>query len=211
MTTYGVMQDRIIDECARDTDSAFPAIVRREIQSAIRHYERERFFFNEKRATFSVSSSQEWYTSADLSDLPGIVEFDGLTINLNSRLCPLTQRTFAYLEAIMSATTIFGDPTEFCIYRQQIRVYPVPNQGRAVTASYLYKFTTLSASTDTNAWMTDGEELIRSRAKRKLYAEVIKDTDQAVIAAQSEAEALGSLRTETTARLASGRIMPRYF
>ncbi|MDG5696872.1 hypothetical protein N0Z80_19750, partial [Acinetobacter baumannii] len=50
--------------------------IEREIKSAIAYYERRRFWFNEKRTSFATVASQEWYTSADDSDIPNLLTLD---------------------------------------------------------------------------------------------------------------------------------------
>jgi len=79
--TYGTMQDRIAREIGR---SDLTTQIRDAIQTAIRYYERKRFYFNEFQASFSASSSQEYYDSADLSQIPNLVEIDSLTVDVNT-------------------------------------------------------------------------------------------------------------------------------
>ena len=55
--TYGAMIDRIESELGR---SDLTNDVKNAIQSAIRHYERKRIYFNEFIDSLSVSSDQEY-------------------------------------------------------------------------------------------------------------------------------------------------------
>ncbi len=205
---YQTLTAEILDDTGRTTDTALLPKVQGCVLSAVRFYERKRFYFNERRTSFSVTTSQEWITSTDLTDLPGIVEFDALSIRLETNIYELTRRTFAYLEEIMSSTSSFGDPTEFCIYQQQIRLYPVTQLARPLTASYLYKPATLSASTDSNVWTTEAVDLIKYRAEWDLYARVIKDLEAAGVAKQQEIDTLGQLEEETLLRASSGKVQP---
>lgn len=208
MSTYGAMQDRIADELAR-TD--LTANIRQAIQSSIRHYERERFYFNETRQTFTTSSGAEYYTSADYPFIARLAQIDTVRITVSGTHWLLLQRDWEDLDEMQTNTSHTGDPTDFAYYGQQIRLYPVPNAARTVVVSGLEKATTLSATTDTNYWMTDAEELIRSRATRKIYSEVIKNAEQASYWVQCEMEALGALKGETDTRLGTGQIRPVEF
>lgn len=209
MTTYGVMQDRIADELAR-TDLA--SNIRQAIQSAIRHYERKPFFFNETRSTLSTSDGAFSYSTSDFAFLDKMVEIYSATIEVSTNRYQLAERDWEYIDALRSNTTSNkGDPTDFAYYGKQLYVYPTPNAARNIIMAYVEKATTLSATTDTNYWMTEGEELIRARATRKIYAEVIKDTDNAGVWAAHEQEALQDLMAETESRQMTGTQRPTYF
>lgn len=209
MTTYGIMQDRIADELAR---SDLTSNIRQAIQSAIRHYERKAFFFNETRSTLSTSDGAFAYTTADFAFLDKMAEIYTATIEVNTNRYQLIERDWEYLDALRTSTTSnTGDPTDFAYYGKQLYVYPTPNAARNIIMAYVEKAASLSATTDTNYWMTEGEELIRARATRKLYAEVIKDVDNAGVWAAHEQEALLALMAETESRQMTGTQRPTYF
>jgi hypothetical protein len=206
--SYGLMQDRIADELAR-TD--LTSQISKAIQSAIRHYERKAFYFNEVRKTLSTSDGDFDYTTAEFSFLDKMAEIYSAKITVNGSQYPLTERDWSYLDALRSSTTLEGDPTDFSYYGKVFYVYPTPNAARDIIISHIEKAATLSATTDTNYWMTDAEELVRCRATRKLYAEVIKDVDNAGVWAAHEQEALMALVAETEARSMTGLPRPTDF
>lgn len=208
MSTLGAMLDRIADELAR-TD--LTSNIRQAVQSAIRHYERKPFYFNETRSTLSTSDGASSYTTSDFSFLDKMAEIYSAKITVNSNQYQLIERDWEYLDSLRTSTTHEGDPTDFSYYGKQFHVYPTPNAARNILISYVEKAATLSATTDTNYWMTDGEELIRARATRKLYAEVIKDPENAAYWHQCEMEAFDALRAETEARVMTGLPRPTYF
>ncbi|MGH6954427.1 MAG: phage adaptor protein [Alphaproteobacteria bacterium] len=205
MSDYGAMQSRIADEIAR---SDLTNQVKLAIQSAIDFHERERFYFNEDTTTWSTVANQEYYGSADNAEIPNLVEIDALKINANGRTYPLLPRDFAYMDAVSSTTTHTGDPVDYCYFRQRFRFYPIPSATRTVTLAYVKRLSTLSISADTNAWMTDGEELVRARAKWNLFLNVIRNPEEAAFMKAIEREALSALRAETTRRISVGRIRP---
>jgi hypothetical protein len=94
---------------------------------------------------------------------------------------------------------------------KQLLILPIPDAAYAVRVSGVFALADLSATADTNAWMTDAEALIRSRAKREILTHVIRDAEGAAAMAQAEAEELQSLIQETNARSSSGFIVPTEF
>lgn len=208
MSDYGTMQARIADELAR---SDLTTQIQRAIQSAIKTYEREHFYFNEATATFNTVANQEYYGASDLADIATLVEIDAVKITVNGRSYPLVARDFGYIDAISTTATYTGDPSDYAYFKQQIRLYPIPNAVRTVTLAFVKRFATLSASGDTNAWMTDAEELVRMRAKADLFVNVIRSPEEAALCHQGELIAHAALQDETTRRIASGVIRPTAF
>lgn len=208
MSDYGTMQARIADELAR-TD--LTTQIQRAIQSAIKIYERERFYFNEATATFSTVANQEYYGTSDLADIATLVEIDAVKLTVNGRSYPLVERDFAYLDAVSTTASYTGDPSDYAYFKLQIRLYPIPNAARTITLAYIKRFTTLSASGDTNAWMTDGEEMVRMRAKADLFVNVIRSPEEAALCHEGELIAYTALTNETTRRITSGSLRPTAF
>lgn len=205
MTTYATMRTRILDEYTNESLTA--AQVNSAIQSAIAHYQRERFYFNESRSvTFSTAASQEFYTSSDASDIPNLSLIDELTITDNGTRRPLIPRTWDWIDTVSTTTTSVGSPTDYCYYAQQIRLYPIPDAVYSIRISGLIRLTTLSADSDSNAWMIDGEELIRQRAKWDLATNYLMAPDLSSAASECEAVAYRVLKAETARRLGSGSI-----
>lgn len=206
--TYGAMQDRIADELAR---SDLTSQIQKAIQSAIKHYERQRFFFNEARSvTFSLSSSQEFYTASDHASIPNLLQIDAFTLLLNGTVYPVRQASYDEIEE-MPGGTYDPIPSRYSYYGQQVRLYPVPSGGSLARVSGVLRLATPSATTDTNAWMTDAEELIRSRAEWDLYARVIRDPEMMMTSRALEQEALAAVTSESTLRMGRGRIKPTDF
>lgn len=200
MTTYAVMQSRIADELSR-TD--LTTQIQRAILSAIKFYERKKFYFNTSvTSTFTTVANQEYYGSSDLAAIPNIVEILALKGTLNSTKLPLRPVDFNTIDAQQSGS-VKGFPEYFCYFAQQIRLYPMPNSAWTMTLAMVYRLTALSADGDSNVWTTDAEQLIRQNAKRQLYLDVIKDRDSAEIAAILEKEAYDVLRNETLRRFSN--------
>lgn len=208
MSTFGTMQDRIADEIAR-TD--LTTQIKRAIQTVIRHYERERFFFNENQATFTTSISQEYYQESDFASAPSIVEIDSMRVTKNGSTYTLLRRDFAYIDSIQSNSAYTGTPTDYAYYNKKIRLYPIPDAANVMVVSHVTKPATLSATTDTNAWMTEGEEMVRLKAKADIYLNVIRDPQEAVVMEQAARMAKETVWEETVRRISSGRLRPTSF
>lgn len=210
MATLSTMKSRIADELARsDLTSQIAAA----ITSAIAFYEGRRFWWNETTANLTTSASQEWYSSADFADMPYIAEFDSVRLTVSGRPYPLIRRTYEEIEWLSAGTATNGDPTDYVYYAQQLRLYPVPNQARVLSLSYVKKLTALSSDSDTNAWTTEAEELIRTHAKVDLLENIIRSADafqEADRLRRREAEILGRLDQETAQRVSSRGIVPSY-
>jgi hypothetical protein len=207
MTTYGKIQDRIAGELGR---SDLTTAIQDAIQTAIKYYERRRFYFNETQGSFSASSSQEYYGSADAAFIPKLVLIDSLTITANGTSYPLYARDWAYIDRLQTNSGYTGDPVDYAYYNNKLRFYPVPYTGRTFNISYVQRLATLSATADTNAWVDDAEELIRSRAKRELYTHKIQSTEKAAVMRAAEDDALEVLEGETLSRL-SGSLKATQF
>lgn len=200
MTTYAIMKARIADDLAR---SDLTSQIAQEILSAVKFYERHRFYFNTRVSdTFSLVANQEYYGSSDLAAIPNLITIDDMYVTVSSVRYHVLQVPFDDIAAAQSGLIVRDPPFQFAYYAQQIRMFPIPSSARTVTMADLYRLTALSADSDSNAWTTDAEELIRNRAERILYSKIIKDMDAANEAAANEQEALRALKRETRLRQA---------
>lgn len=197
-TTYDDMATAIADEIG---DSALTSQIQLCIAEARRKYDRRRFYFNQKTGTFSTVASQEYYSSSDLADIPNIVEIDGAKLTVSGFKLDLTQVPFADIDDAQSGT-MTGDPDYFCLYKQQIRLYPIPNAVRTVTLAYLYKAAApVFGSSTTDIWTNEAYDLIRSAAMRILHQRYTKEDDEAQRQGAAEQEQLDALLAETAARM----------
>jgi hypothetical protein len=156
---YTALQARIADELARTDLTSQIAL---EILTAIKHYEQQRFWFDEARATASTVASQAY-----LAVPTDMIAIDTLTITYNSHYYDLSQRTWDWYRGIGGgdSTITTAVPTDFVYYADQLWFYPVPNSTYTLTIAYLKQLTALSGGTDSNAWTANGEEMVRARAK----------------------------------------------
>lgn len=206
MSDYGTMQTRIANELARADLSSY---IKDAIKSAVSHYSRHHFWFNETTGTFNTADGTEYY--AVVTTVPDFVEIDSMVITVNGNKYPLVQRDMDYIDAVSGNTSLKGVPTDYCYYKESIRLYPIPNGVYTITMAYVKKFADLSATADTNAFMTTGEQLIRSRAKADLMTNYLMDYQGAGFMKRLEQEAYDNLLSESAMKLSTGCIKPTQF
>lgn len=204
MTTYADMYGRILNELTR---SDLTSQAKNSIQSAISFYEDTPFWFNDEIATASTTASTEYYA------LPSDFRRDrSLTCTVNGNAYPLKRRSQKTLDNwFINSTNYTGYPSDYAIYKEQFRLYPIPNGTYTLTLSYVKQLSTLSADADTNAWMVEGEELIRSRAEYDLCMRVLKKPDWASLYKGLETEVLDNLKSASIPFQLTGYTRKRAF
>lgn len=182
MSTLAQLKARIADEVNRTNLSSQIADA---VLEAIYDCQSRRFRFNQVRDTFSTVAGQEFYSDTEYPD--DIIEIDAIRATVNGRDYPLDALTYTELERINSTSNTQGIPRYWAWYADQIRLYPVPDGAYTLTVSYHQRIDP-PAEDASNVW-TDPQyagQLVRAMAKRKVYAEYLKDPDGALAAAESE-------------------------
>lgn len=181
--TLGDMKDRIARELGR-TD--LTTQIADEISSAIAHYERERFWFNEARETATMTAGQ-----ANFAVPTDMLEIDEMTVTYNGHPLPLEQRDWHWYRDIAGddADAGQGTPENFVYYANQFWWYPIPDDAYPVTWSGVKQLAALSGDSDSNEWMVEGEELIRTRAREAVKINYLKEP--ASIAVMTQMAAVG--------------------
>ncbi len=181
------MIDRIDDELARGGSD--DTRIQAEILSAIGHYEQQRFWFTEGQATASTVAGQaNIAVPTDLLEPASLA----LTDSAGSNTPPMTRRSWDYYlgRGGSDATYAQGTPCEYTYFADQFWFLPTPDAVYTLTLSYVKTLGALATGTDTNAWMTDGEELVRSRAAAAVNIRYLKDgasmQEAAMFAARGE-------------------------
>ena len=218
--TYGDMQTRIADELLTGA-TITTAQICLEIQSAITYYQREHWWFEEAQTTLTTTAGQTTANSFPPADWNENESFD---LTYAGHPYPLESKSWAWYVAIGGRDTTVGrgPPGRYVIYQQLMYLYPVPDATYSMLMSYTKKLTTLSAGTDTNAWMTEGEELIRFRARQalrinyasddaaKLEAATMSAAQKSFLSAQEE-QAYRSLTRTSVGKITTGRVTSTRF
>jgi hypothetical protein len=190
------MYGRIGDEIQ---DAALQTQVQRAIQDAIAVYEPTRFHFNQTTGTFQTVAGQEYYTGADFADIPLLIEIDSLLVSIMGVKSPLQANDYQEMNRVQNGAW-YGPPRAYSYYGQQLRLYPIPDAVYPLIMSYHHRLTPLALAPDTNAWMTDGEMLIRQTAKSYLALDVLQEAGLAQGAQMLADMAFNRLRMETRKR-----------
>lgn len=204
MATLGEMITEIVEETRR-YDPNWSSRVRREIEKAVKFYQRERFWFNETREiTFNTVIGQEFYTLTDNPVIPNLIAIDYVTVTEGTTILELTHVSTRWHDTD-DFTTAANLPVEYSYTEGKLRLWPKPNKIYPIrVAGYpagapRAAFPASDAEAN-NPWMTEAEELIRSRAKRNLYLHHMGSRAKAEDMKAAEDEALRALRTETSRR-----------
>lgn len=195
--TFKDMQDRINLDYLNRTD--FTNETKRALIRAIRHYERERFHFNQTATAITASTAS--YTLSLPADF---IALDMVSVSVNGVAgTPVVQRTMERVNYRQSDATS-GVPQECALYAGAIQLWPKPSSAFPVTVRYTYKLTELSADTDTNDWCSAAEDLVVFHATADMLANVIRADPQTVATYRDmEAVALASLQRYRNIRLNS--------
>jgi hypothetical protein len=201
---FSDMQTAIAGELAR-TD--LTTEIQREINNAITFYGNKAFWFNEATmAAITTVQGQRYYP------LPAnfAAVLDVLT-TLGTYTYRLEPRTEQYLDQVDWGNDFWsGYPTDYSFWNGQIRLFPPPQGGLPVTVKGTAILTPqpLTNDTDTNAWLTSAEELIRTRATRQIYGRYIRDPEQYALYTQLEKEALSNLHEKNIGQTGLNSIRP---
>lgn len=209
MTTFSDIKAAIADDID-DTTGEYASQISSAILGAIRYCERRTYYFNETRdVTFPTVQGQEWYSAADNANIPTLVHIvDAWSEDSNGDRDPLRRMTPQDMELLSDNSASVGEPYAFTYFGQRIRIYPIP--GATVYTIRLqlgpYRLTTLSADSDTNAWLSEAYDMVKARAKYILAKDTLKDAVIAAEALNDFNDQDSALKSETTSRNARGYV-----
>lgn len=212
MTTLAVLKAEIADDLAR---SDLTTQVASAITAAIKFYKNQKFWFNETRTqTFATVDGQSTYSASDDTDIPLWFSLDQvLLIDSSSEVHELRLVSPSKMELWLTGSTpTEGQPHSYTYFAKSFRFYPVPDG--VYTIKPIGAIEKAAPATDgeaDNVWMLEAYELVRARAKAKLYRNVIRQTDKAVEMEQEERDWLQNLRGAGSKRVGSGRIEATQF
>jgi hypothetical protein len=203
---FSDMQSTIAGELVR-TD--LTTEIQREINNAITFYGNKAFWFNEATlAPITTVQGQRYYPlPANFASVLDVLSTIG---NYTYRLEPRTEQ---YLDQIDWGNNFWsGYPTDYSFWNGQIRLFPPPQGGLPVQVkgTAILSPQPLVNGSDTNAWLTSAEELIRTRATRQIYGRYIRDPEQYALYTQLEKEALSNLHEKNIGQTGVGFVRPHF-
>jgi hypothetical protein len=207
MDTYGDLVNEVLNETRR---ASMSDVVSNLILDSIAYYAPERLWFNlTNDTTFSLSSSQATYTSADSSMIPRFREIDRfeVTVATNDKRA-LDKKSYNWI-ADYNETNANSQPYYYTYWGEALHVN-LPDGGYEARLSGVVDLPSLSVSTDSNAWTQrgKGKDLIKHRTKSLLYSEYLRDDLNATRADAREKQELTALKLRTSRLLGTGEITP---
>lgn len=208
MSNLGQMVARIREDIDRGSD--FDGRIKQAIVDAIRFYRTRRLGFNLKRARALLTSGNE------IVSLPlDWIEADFLRLEDDGTRLPMEEVTYDWMEDDGRNDDIRGRPTKYAIQHRELRLYPIPDRSYTLVLSFQYDLQNVSISAsdgETNAWLTEAEELIRKHAMSELYVLYI-DGPEAIakgnlLRAHCEEDVLPVLEAQAAREQSSGQIRP---
>ncbi len=211
MSDFGTMQARIAREvrfAATTTASGLGVEIRQAINDAVADYDQNRFEFNEALWEAIAEVGRSVYP---LPDEFLLVDTFRLTLN-GSSYTLLERQHWDWIDRVDTPTSNQGYPAYYAIYAKQFRLYPSPQEAFPMRVSGVAALTPapLVNDTDTNAWMVEGERLVRARAKEILYRDVLHSPEKADIAATVASQQFTELRQHANEFVATGSIAPSW-
>ena len=210
MTTRSDIEAQIADDLARsDLTSQITAAV----NAAIRAYRFERLGFNE---AYKVTATLS--TSADVMLLPSLsVRFRKLDrirlVRTAGDYLDMYHRDYDWIMSRQDVR-VLCQPIEYAIYNSTIHFDSMADQNYTLLFDGIKELGNASASysaDNASAWFNDARELIRHRAKREVYANVLKDMELAAAAGAAEKEAHRIIKAELGEVISTGGIRPTEF
>lgn len=196
--TLAIMRARILDEMAND-GALTSNQIDNAIRTAIKHHERESFWFSQKTTSFDTVAGQEFYESTPPETFQNIVRIVSMRCGPDGSKELLRGLDNSFVDEMQDGS-ITGEPAHYSLYESKIRLYPIPEAVYSITLRYIQKFSTVSADTDTNPWLTECEEMIRQGAKRVLCTDILHNDEMAGRYAALEDRALSAIKAENRTR-----------
>ena len=229
--TLLLMKQRIATELARPDFLYTDQRIADAITDAINTYQTSKFRFSELNPasppTFSTVFNQVVYSATNTTPPQPVISnlfyinyltyTDGTSLFYVRRVTPLEVRMANQNQ------NVFGPPEAFAYEGESILLTPIPDRAYLLTIdAHMFVAAPASDTEAGNRWMSDGEMLIRSRAKFELATNVTRNKDMAM-AMSPEAtggpnggpgatyRAWSNLKSEQSRLLSKGRVRPMIF
>lgn len=211
MTTRSDIEAQIADDLAR---SDLTTQISNAVNAAIRAYRFERLGFNEAyRVTATASISANYLALSDLSVRFRKVDRVRLLRDSGDYL-DLYRRDYDWIMSRQD-DRVLSIPIEYAVYNNTIHFDTIADDTYTLAIDGVKELgtgTTASFSAgDASAWFNEARELVRHRAKREVYAHVLKDMELASAAAAAEKDAYNVLKSELDQVASTGFIRPTEF
>lgn len=176
--TITQLQTRILNE-ANKTSATYGTMVNDLIVTAIKMYERRRFWFLEKTGTVTLNSAAA--TVAAPSDFKAMISLmllrDGYYYGEDQGF---TEATFRELRNNSLNSALTGYPREWALLGNTIYVDRLADQNYTLRVDYIKGDATYPASgSDTSVWFEEGVDLIRVKTLAMFWRDVMHNEERA--------------------------------
>jgi len=182
MATLGAVQDRINNDYLNRTD--LTAETKRAVAGAVRFYERQRFWFNESSTALATVAAQSHIATQSTFFTTDRLRF----FYQGSASYELVKKDIGELLE-MRGNQSPGKPTHYAEWGERYELFPIPDSAYTVTVYGIQQLTVLSATTgtaSTNAWFSAAEDLVVFHATKLMWANVLRNTEEALKYAELE-------------------------
>lgn len=208
MSDFGSMVRRIREDLDRGDD--FDARIKQAICDAIVYYQTSRLGFNTKRARALVTSGME------MLSLPlDWVEADYLRLEDDGQRIPFDEVTYDWIEDRRENDSDRGVPQKFAIQHREMRMWPIPDRSYTLVFSFQHEIRNVSISAsdgETNAWMTEAEQLVRTWAQGDVLINYIDGPEATekglMLQVRADQMYLPKLEARAAREQSSGKVRP---
>lgn len=187
MPTYADAVGEIQTDFLNRTD--FTNQVKNAVNRTIRHYNRERYQWNQTVTILTaVALTETLPLPADFLTLDRLeYQYNG-TDRLH-----IIEQDLEVIRQINVAQDV-GTPEYYTIYGANFYFANVPDSAYPIYCFYLQKFPDLSADSDTSPWLDNAYDLVVAGAAKLVWATTIRNVSAAQVCAQLESDYAKELR-----------------
>lgn len=200
--TLGDLLDEIADDIERaDLDRQIAFAVDR----AIRHYQPERFTFNERILTFQTIPGADVYGGGDAPEIPALLAIDSVMRIENEQTYPLTRIAETAIERLDDPDSA-TQPCAYSYFDRSIRLWPMPCAAWTIRLAAHVEVPAPKDRDETSPWVDEASDLIAARAKRHLGFNALRDPAFGKAQEILANEAFRSLRGRANRIASSGQV-----
>lgn len=202
MSTQALMIAEIQSDTER-TSATEATAIRLKIGSAIRTYEKRRFWFNESRdVTFATVAGTASYDFTTIGT--EFYSLDGVFLTNGDHVTELDRVDYTRLEG---ADTQQGVSSVYAYVNRALRIWQAPADAYTVRLTGHIKIDAPASDEEAdNVWMTEAYDLIMAHTKAELYAHRWEDPNNAAIQQAIVREKLRDLTFATHDKVTPGNL-----
>jgi len=184
--TQALLKARIALELARPDILASDIRIADAITDAIKVYQKQRFRFSDINPalppTFNTVAGQFVYDIGAMDEIASNFFIDWLIYTQGTSNFLVSRTTPLDIVMTNQNTAVRGPPEKFAYEGESLMISPIPDTVYAMTLDcHILVAAPVSDVATGNRWMTDGEELIRSRVKFEIATHVTRNEKMAAM------------------------------